>query len=85
MITAPRQPGKLVTEGHLVGLVFAVLFAVGSVAVALEQSFPQALLAWLAEIRWPSLHGQWMSLIQMVYPVFLVVQRRQEMARANSV
>ncbi|AXQ50051.1 GGDEF domain-containing protein [Pseudomonas vlassakiae] len=52
---------------------FAVLFAVGSVAVALEQSFPQALLAWLAEIRWPSLHGQWMSLIQMVYPVFLVV------------
>ncbi|MBO9550920.1 GGDEF domain-containing protein [Pseudomonas sp.] len=52
---------------------FAVLFAVGSVAVALEQSFPQALLAWLAEIRWPSLHGQWMSLIQMVYPVFVVV------------
>ncbi|MFJ4443200.1 diguanylate cyclase [Pseudomonas sp. NPDC089422] len=52
---------------------FAVLFAVGSVAVALEQSFPQALLAWLAEIRWPSLHGQWMSLIQMVYPVFIVV------------
>lgn len=52
---------------------FAVLFAVGSVAVALEQSFPQALLSWLAEIRWPSLHGQWMSLIQMVYPVFLVV------------
>ncbi|WP_085676260.1 MULTISPECIES: diguanylate cyclase [unclassified Pseudomonas] len=52
---------------------FAVLFAVGSVAVALEQSFPEALLSWLAEIRWPSLHGQWMSLIQMVYPVFLVV------------
>ncbi|MFJ4344534.1 diguanylate cyclase [Pseudomonas sp. NPDC089401] len=52
---------------------FAVLFAVGSVAVALEQSFPQALLGWLAEIRWPSLHGQWMSLIQMVYPVFLLV------------
>ncbi|MFJ4064171.1 diguanylate cyclase [Pseudomonas sp. NPDC089996] len=52
---------------------FAVLFAVGSVAVALEQSFPEALLGWLAEIRWPSLHGQWMSLIQMVYPVFFVV------------
>jgi diguanylate cyclase (GGDEF)-like protein len=52
---------------------FAVLFAVGSVAVALEQSFPEALLVWLAEIRWPSLHGQWMSLIQMVYPVFFVV------------
>lgn len=52
---------------------FAVLFAVGSVAVALEQSFPDALLAWLAEIRWPSLHGQWMSLIQMVYPLFIGV------------
>ncbi|MBI6918722.1 GGDEF domain-containing protein [Pseudomonas monteilii] len=51
----------------------AVLFAVGSVAVALEQSYPEALLSWLAEIRWPALHGQWMSLIQMVYPLFLVV------------
>ncbi|MDD2106561.1 MULTISPECIES: GGDEF domain-containing protein [Pseudomonas] len=49
----------------------AVLFAVGSVAVALEQSYPEALLTWLAEIRWPTLHGQWMSLIQMVYPLFL--------------
>ncbi|MDR2309147.1 MAG: GGDEF domain-containing protein [Paucimonas sp.] len=52
---------------------FAVLFAVGSVALALEQSFPEALLGWLAEIRWPSLHGQWMSLIQMAYPLFLAV------------
>ena len=51
----------------------AALFAVGSVAVALEQSYPEALLSWLAEIRWPALHGQWMSLIQMVYPLFLVV------------
>ena len=48
----------------------AVLFAVGSVAVALEQSYPQALLTWLAEIRWPTLHGQWMSLIQLAYPLF---------------
>ncbi|MDZ4019588.1 GGDEF domain-containing protein [Pseudomonas sichuanensis] len=52
---------------------FAVLFAVGSVALALEQSFPEALLGWLAEIRWPSLHGQWMSLIQLAYPLFIVV------------
>ncbi|MGE7992563.1 diguanylate cyclase [Pseudomonas sp. NPDC089554] len=52
---------------------FAVLFAVGSVALALEQSFPQALLAWLAEIRWPALHGQWMSLVQLAYPLFLAV------------
>ncbi|MFF7105896.1 GGDEF domain-containing protein [Pseudomonas sichuanensis] len=52
---------------------FAVLFAVGSVALALEQSFPEALLGWLAEIRWPSLHGQWMSLIQLAYPLFFAV------------
>ncbi|MFJ7006939.1 diguanylate cyclase [Pseudomonas putida] len=51
----------------------AVLFAVGSVAVALEQSYPEALLDWLADIRWPTLHGQWMSLIQMVYPLFIGV------------
>lgn len=51
---------------------FAVLLAFGSVALGLEQSFPQPLLVWLAEIRWPSLHGQWMSLIQMAYPVFLI-------------
>ena len=35
----------------------AVLLAVGSVALALEQSYPQALLNWLAEIRWPALHA----------------------------
>ncbi|MGN7742123.1 GGDEF domain-containing protein [Pseudomonas sp. 22526] len=50
---------------------FAVLLAFGSVALGLEQSYPQALLAWLAEIRWPALHGTWMSLIQLSYPVFL--------------
>lgn len=50
---------------------FAVLLAVGSVALALEQSFPQALLVWLAQIRWPALHGNWMSLIQLSYPVFI--------------
>ncbi|AZC25659.1 MULTISPECIES: GGDEF domain-containing protein [Pseudomonas] len=49
---------------------FAVLLAFGSVALGLEQSYPQALLAWLAEIRWPALHGSWMSLIQLSYPVF---------------
>jgi GGDEF domain-containing protein len=50
---------------------FAVLVAFGSVALGLEQSYPQALLAWLAEIRWPALHGAWMSLIQLSYPVFI--------------
>ncbi|MDO7896476.1 GGDEF domain-containing protein [Pseudomonas citrulli] len=49
---------------------FAVLLIFGSVALALEQSFPQALLLWLSEIRWPALHGAWMSLIQLSYPVF---------------
>lgn len=49
---------------------FAVLLAFGSVALGLEQSYPQALLNWLAEIRWPALHGSWMSLIQLSYPVF---------------
>lgn len=43
---------------------FAVLLAIGSVALGLEQSYPQALLNWLAEIRWPALHGRWMSLTQ---------------------
>jgi len=50
---------------------FAVLLAVGSVALALEQSYPQALLVWLSEIRWPALHGAWMSLIQLSYPLFI--------------
>ena len=34
---------------------FAVLLAFGSVALGLEQSYPQALLMWLSEIRWPAL------------------------------
>jgi GGDEF domain-containing protein len=50
----------------------AVFVAVGSVALGLEQSFPGALLAWLADIRWPSLHGDWMSLIQLSYATFLI-------------
>jgi len=52
---------------------FAVLLVFGSVALALEQSFPQALLLWLSEIRWPALHGAWMSLIQLSYPMFAAV------------
>lgn len=50
----------------------AVLLAVGGVALGLEQSYPEALLAWLADIRWPALHGSWMSLIQLSYVMFLV-------------
>jgi len=50
----------------------AVIVAVGGVALGLEQSFPQSLLAWLADIRWPALHGEWMSLIQLSYATFLI-------------
>jgi diguanylate cyclase (GGDEF)-like protein len=50
----------------------AVLVAVGGVALGLEQSYPAALLASLAEIRWPALHGSWMSLIQLSYVSFLI-------------
>jgi diguanylate cyclase (GGDEF)-like protein len=61
---------------HLLQDLFArgvVLFAVANVVVALQESFPDALLTWLAQIRWPALHGQWMSLTQMAYPLFIGV------------
>lgn len=48
----------------------AVLMAVGGVALGLEQSYPAELQAWLADIRWPALHGAWMSLIQLSYAMF---------------
>lgn len=48
----------------------AVLLAVGGVAVALAQRFPEAMQRWLTEIHWPLLHGGWMSLIQLAYPLF---------------
>ncbi|RJG12321.1 GGDEF domain-containing protein [Pseudomonas cavernicola] len=50
----------------------AVLFAVGGVALALAQRYPDGLLAWLTQIRWPALHADWMSMIQLAYPVFLL-------------
>ena len=50
----------------------AVLLVVVGVAVALAQRYPQELLSWLAEIRWPALHGSWMSLIQLAYPLFVI-------------
>ncbi|PAU58988.1 GGDEF domain-containing protein [Pseudomonas sp. PIC25] len=48
----------------------AVLLAVGAVTVGLAQRYPGALLVWVAEVRWPSLHGDWMSLVQLAYPLF---------------
>ncbi|WP_341521584.1 GGDEF domain-containing protein [Pseudomonas sp. G.S.17] len=50
----------------------AVLVAVGAVALGLEQSYPDTVLRSLAEIRWPALHGAWMSLIQLSYLMFLI-------------
>lgn len=50
----------------------AVLFVVCVVAVALARRYPEALLDWLTEVRWPSLHVQWLSLVQLVYPLFLL-------------
>jgi diguanylate cyclase (GGDEF)-like protein len=50
----------------------AVLFAVVAVALALARRFPQALLDWLVEVRWPSLTADWLQLIQLAYPIFLV-------------
>ncbi len=49
----------------------AVLLVVVGVAAALAQRYPLELLTWLAEIRWPALHGSWMSLIQLAYPLFV--------------
>jgi GGDEF domain-containing protein len=50
----------------------AVVLAVGAVALGLAQRYPEGLLEWLAQIRWPSLHGEWMSMVQLAYPVFLL-------------
>ncbi len=50
----------------------AVLLAIGAVALGLAQRYPQGMLEWLAQIRWPSLHGEWMSMVQLAYPIFLL-------------
>jgi len=50
----------------------AVLLAIGGTALALARRFPAGLQSWLTEIHWPLWHGQWMSLIQLAYPLFLI-------------
>jgi diguanylate cyclase (GGDEF)-like protein len=50
----------------------AVLLALGAVALALAQRYPEALTQWLALVHWPALHGEWMSLMQLAYPVFFI-------------
>lgn len=50
----------------------AVLLAVGGTALALARRFPAQLQGWLTEVHWPLWHGQWMSLVQLAYPLFLL-------------
>ena len=50
----------------------AVLSVASAVALALARRYPEGLLAWLVEIRWPLLHVPGMSLIQLAYPLFLL-------------
>ncbi len=50
----------------------AVLLAVGAVVLGLAQRYPEGMLEWLAQIRWPSLHAEWMSLVQLAYPLFVL-------------
>lgn len=50
----------------------AVLAAVGGVALGLEQSYPVQVQGWLADIRWPALHGSWMTLVQLSYAMFFL-------------
>ncbi|WP_339081056.1 GGDEF domain-containing protein [Pseudomonas sp. TMP9] len=50
----------------------AVLLAVSAVTVGLAQRFPGALLQWLSVVRWPALQVEWLALIQLAYPVFVL-------------
>lgn len=50
----------------------AVLFVACVVALALAKRYPEAMLDWLTDIRWPSLQAEWLHLIQLVYPLFLL-------------
>ncbi|MGE6993435.1 GGDEF domain-containing protein [Pseudomonas sp. NPDC047961] len=50
----------------------AVVFVVSVLALALARRFPVDVLEWLTEIRWPSLQADWLQLIQLAYPVFLI-------------
>lgn len=62
-------------RSHLLQDMFAralILLAVSAVAFGLARRYPQGIADWLAKIHWPSLHGAWMSLAQLVYVAFLV-------------
>lgn len=62
-------------RSHLLQDIFAralVLLAVSAVAFGLGRRYPQGIAEWLAQIHWPSLHGAWMNLAQLVYLMFLL-------------
>ncbi|MGE6794155.1 diguanylate cyclase [Pseudomonas guineae] len=50
----------------------AVLLALGAVAVGMAQRFPEALLHWLSRVRWPALQVEWLALVQLAYPLFVL-------------
>ncbi len=62
-------------RSHLLQDMFAralILLAVSAVAFGLARRYQQGIADWLVKIHWPSLHGTWMSLAQLVYVAFLV-------------
>nr|WP_219852630.1 GGDEF domain-containing protein [Stutzerimonas stutzeri] len=64
-----QERSQLLQEGSAR---LAVLLVVCVVALALARRFPEGLLAWLTEVRWPFLHADWLNLIQLAYPLFLL-------------
>lgn len=50
----------------------AVLLATLGVVMALGRSYPEAMLAFVTPVRWPLLHGSWMSLVQLSYFAFVI-------------
>lgn len=50
----------------------AVLLVVCVTALVLARQFPEPLLEWLTQVRWPLLHADWLNLIQLAYPLFLL-------------
>ncbi|MBE7927534.1 GGDEF domain-containing protein [Pseudomonas saudiphocaensis] len=50
----------------------SVLLVVSLIAFLLAWRSPERLLEWLAVVRWPGLYADWLSLIQLAYPLFLL-------------
>lgn len=50
----------------------AVLLALLGVAVGMALRYPEPLLQWLSLLHWPLLQGQWMKMVQLAYPLFLL-------------